>query len=66
MDQNYQQQCQKLIEDWQRLEQQQMEGTMLLRQREAEIQRLREALEWERQEESARASHLHLFSLLSY
>ncbi|KAJ1523618.1 hypothetical protein ONE63_001461 [Megalurothrips usitatus] len=54
LEQSYLAQSRRLAEDWQRLEQQQQENRACLAQREAELQQLREALEWERVQQASR------------
>lgn len=49
----YQEQCKRLAEDWQRLEKHQAESLASLRSKEAELDKRRQLLQCERDEEMA-------------
>lgn len=53
MEHNYEEQCRRLAEDWQRLEKQQQDSLTTLHQKEIELQKRKLELELERQEELA-------------
>lgn len=56
MEEAYQVQCKQLAEDWQRLEQHQAHNLATLRHREAELDKSRQLLQCERDEEIAAVS----------
>lgn len=56
MEEAYEVQCKQLAEDWQRLEQHQAHNLATLRHREAELDKSRQLLQCERDEEIAAVS----------